>query len=138
MTYGEGWGEVRSSHDKIETMSDRNLVALARKLRKNQTDAETLLWSKLRSHQLDGYKFKRQVPFGGYILDFYCRKAQLAIEIDGGQHTEQEISSSDEIRTNFLNNKGIRVLRFWNHQVLQSIDVVVDEISSHMRDDMDA
>ena len=119
-------------------MSNRKLVVLARELRKNQTDAENLLWSKLRSHQLEGYKFKRQVPFGDYILDFYCHKAQLAVEVDGGQHTEKGVSSVDEIRTKFLNERGIKVLRFWNHEVLQSLDEVVDEIMRNMREDKDA
>ena len=116
-------------------MLNRKLVVLARELRKNQTDAENLLWSKLRAHQLEGYKFKRQIPFGDYILDFYCRKARLAVEVDGGQHAEQGVSSSDETRTKFLNEKGIKVLRFWNHEVLQSLDEVVDEIMRNFPDD---
>lgn len=113
-------------------------MVLARELRKNQTNAENLLWSKLRSHQMEGYKFKRQVPFGDYILDFYCRKAQLAVEVDGGQHAEQGVSSIDEIRTKYLNEKGIKVLRFWNHEVLQSLDAVVDEIMRKLRVEVDA
>ena len=132
-----GQGAVRSDYDKIATMPKDKIVNLARELRKNQTDAENLLWSKLRSHQLEGYKFKRQVPFGEYILDFYCRKAQLAVEVDGGQHAEEGVSSEDETRTKYLNEKGIKVLRFWNHEVLQSLEDVVDEIMRNMRDDMD-
>ena len=118
-------------------MTKSKIVTLARNLCKNQTDAEGLLWSKLRSHQIEGYKFKRQVPFGDYVLDFYCRKARLAFEIDSGQHADPENISTDEIRTRFLNEKGIKMLRFWNHEVLRSLDDVVDEVLRNIKAQQD-
>ena len=101
---------------------------IVRCLRKNQTEAETLLWSKLRSRQLLNVKFRRQHPIGDYIVDFYCIEAHLAIEIDGGQHAEKDISKRDDSRTAFLERKGIRVIRFWNHDVLEHLDEVTSEI----------
>ena len=109
-------------------MPDKDLLNKARDLRKNQTPAENLLWSKLRSRELSGYKFRRQHPVGHYILDFYCREAHLAIEVDGGQHTEPGNLKKDQLRTAYLREKGIRVIRFWNNDVLNHLDDVVSEI----------
>jgi len=100
----------------------------ARNLRKTQTDAEQILWSKLRSRGLSGFKFRRQHPIDNYILDFYCNEAQLGIEIDGGQHAEKENIKMDAQRTAFLNQKGIRVIRFWNNDVLENTNEVLEEI----------
>ncbi len=101
---------------------------LAQNLRKNQTDSEQILWSKLRSRGLSGFKFRRQHPIDNYILDFYCNEAQLAIEIDGGQHAEKENIKMDYQRTAYLNQKGIRVIRFWNNDVLENTNEVLEEI----------
>jgi cysteine desulfurase/selenocysteine lyase len=97
----------------------------SRFLRSNMTEAETLLWSKIRHDQL-GFRFRRQHKVGGYIIDFYCADLKLAIEVDGGQHNE---SIKDVYRTKALNERGIRVLRFWNSDVLNNIDGVVTQIS---------
>ena len=105
---------------------------LARNLRKNQTLAEQILWSKLRSRGLSGFKFRRQHPIGNYILDFYCSEANLAIGIDGGQHTERENIERDNKRTAYLNQKGIRVTRFWNNDVLEHLDEVLIEIDNRL------
>jgi very-short-patch-repair endonuclease len=102
--------------------------SLARDLRKNQTFAEQILWSRLRSRQLSGFKFRRQHPIDNYILDFYCSKAHLAVEIDGGQHAEEENMKRDEQRTANLNQRGIRVIRYWTNYVLENIDDVIDDI----------
>lgn len=83
---------------------------LAKQLRIHQTDAEKLLWSKLRSRQLSGVKFRRRHVIGAYIVDFVCIEKQLVIELDGGQHAEQV--SHDQQRTAFLAEQGFRVLRF--------------------------
>ncbi len=93
----------------------------ARALRSNSTDAERALWQKLPAQQL-GARFRRQVPFGPYVLDFYCFDLRLAIELDGGQHHE---SLKDLVRDDFLAAKGITVLRFWNHDVFQNIEAVL-------------
>ena len=109
-------------------MRKTNMQENARSLRKNQTEAEALLWSKLRSRQLSGCKFRRQHPIGHYILDFYCAEAHLAIEIDGGQHAENDFCKKDALRTAYLEGKGIRVIRFWNDNVLEHLEEVVSEI----------
>ena len=97
-----------------------------RELRKADTRAETLLWSCLRNRQLGGWKWKRQVPPGAYIVDFLCSDAALVVEVDGGQHSEQ--IGYDERRTRWLHEQGLRVVRFWNHQVLENLTGVCDDI----------
>ncbi|BBA35440.1 uncharacterized protein sS8_3503 [Methylocaldum marinum] len=99
---------------------------LARALRKQQTDAEKLLWSRLRNRQLQGCKFRRQQPIGPYIADFLSLEPKLIIELDGGQHTEQQ--EQDNQRTRYLQALGYRVLRFWNHEVLNDLDAVLEAI----------
>ena len=80
------------------------------------TDAERALWTRLRNRQLTSLKFRRQVPIGPYIVDFVCFEEKLVIEIDGGQHAEN--TEADLIRTQWLENEGYRVIRFWNNEVL--------------------
>lgn len=99
---------------------------LARNLRKNQTDAEKLLWSRLRSRQLEGCKFRRQEVIEPYIVDFVCLEPKLIIELDGGQHAGQQVQ--DEQRSLFLQGLGYRVMRFWNHEVLRETDAVLEAI----------
>jgi very-short-patch-repair endonuclease len=97
--------------------------AKAKKLRKNNTEAERLLWEKLRGRQLINCKFRRQHPFPPYIVDFYCAQKNLIIELDGGQHQEQR--DYDDVRTQYLNSLGKRVLRFWNGEVISDTDRVL-------------
>lgn len=104
----------------------------ARSLRRSQTEAEKLLWSKLRSRQLNGYKFRRQQPIGQYILDFYCEEKKLAIELDGGQHNTPNEQKSDQIRTEILKNEGYTILRFWNNDVLSKLEDVLEVISKKL------
>ena len=96
-------------------------------MRHDPTDAEAKLWSRLRNRQIDGWKFRRQVPFGSYVLDYYCAEARLAVEVDGGQHAEER-RAHDEIRSRFLAAEGVRVLRFWNGDVLKNCDGVTAQI----------
>jgi len=100
----------------------------ARELRKNQTDAEQLLWGLLRDRSFANKKFRRQHPIGRYILDFYCHEAQLAIELDGGQHNETSAKRYDAERSQFLTQQGIHVIRFWNNEVLQQTDAVLESL----------
>jgi len=95
---------------------------LVRHLRRNMTDAERLLWRHLRLKQMGEFKFRRQHPVGRYILDFACLEAGVAIELDGGQHLEQE--GYDAERDAWLVRHGFRVLRFWNHEVIQETENV--------------
>jgi very-short-patch-repair endonuclease len=99
---------------------------LQRSLRNTMTDAELRLWQCLRRRQMDGFKFRRQHPFDNYILDFVCMEAMLVIEVDGGQHGDH--GAGDMIRTAVLEKAGFRVLRFWNNEVLNEIEVVKESI----------
>jgi very-short-patch-repair endonuclease len=104
--------------------------AIARRLRREMTFAERLLWAQLRQRELDGFKFRRQHLIGRFIVDFVCIEARGVIEIDGGQHAEQRLR--DDARTAWLNGQGYRVLRFWNNEVLQDTDAVREAIRSAM------
>ena len=98
----------------------------AKYLRRNQTDAERKLWSHLRNRQIVNKKFRRQHAIGNYIVDFVCLETKLVIEIDGGQHLEQ--MDYDQNRTNYLELLDFRVVRFWNNEVLQEIEAVLNAI----------
>ncbi|MEW5891515.1 MAG: endonuclease domain-containing protein [Pseudomonadota bacterium] len=97
----------------------------ARRLRSNMTEAEQCLWRHLRGSQL-GVAFRRQYPIGPYISDFACVSLKLLIELDGGQHMEAQ--AYDQRRDAWLRGKGFRLLRFWNHDVLQNTEAVVEAI----------
>ena len=111
---------------------NKNLKKLARVLRKNMTDAERFLWSKIRRKQLKEFQFYRQKNIGDYIVDFYCPAAKLIVEIDGGQHYSEENIVKDEVRDKFLSDLGFRVLRFSNSDVFKNIEGVVEEIYNHL------
>jgi very-short-patch-repair endonuclease len=98
----------------------------ARRLRRNQTDAERTLWFQLRDRRLDGWKFRRQFPIERFVVDFFCADAHLIIELDGGQHAAR--AQYDEQRTRILEAMGYLVLRFWNNDVIQNLDGVLEAI----------
>ena len=98
----------------------------AREMRGRMTDAEALLWMLLRNRRIAGAKFRRQHPVGRYIIDYYCVEQKLAIELDGGQHGEAV--GYDQHRDSWLRSQEIRVLRFWNNQMLAETEVVMEEI----------
>ena len=102
---------------KVRTLRDQTPTERARTLRRDDTQAEARLWSALRDRRLGCWTWRRQVPQGPYIVDFYCAEAKLVVELDGGQHSEQV--AYDERRTAFLETQGLRVIRFWNHHVLE-------------------
>jgi len=95
-------------------------------LRKNQTDAERILWQRLRNRQIPGVKFRRQMPIKGYVADFAAVEIRLIIELDGSQHIDNK--AADEFRTGFLQREGYKVIRFWNYDVLLRIDYVLEFI----------
>lgn len=105
----------------------------ARNLRKNQTDVERLLWSHLRNRQLFEFKFRRQFPVGKYILDFYCPEKSIAIELDGGQHNTDIHRVRDQKRDEFLAQMKISVVRFWNNEILENMDGVIEKILMHVQ-----
>jgi len=106
------------------------LLNRARELTKNPPEAERKLWAHLRLRQIGGYKFRRQHPLGPYIVDFVCIEKKLIVEVDGGQHDEKR--SHDAIRDRWLEEKGFKVIRFWNNEVLRHIDIVEEVIESEL------
>jgi len=106
----------------------QDLKKLARRLRKQMTDAELKLWSRIRRKQICGVQFYRQKPLLDFIVDFYAPSVDLVIEVDGGQHLQPEHQRHDTLRDERLEEIGLWVLRFDNLQVLQEIDAVVERI----------
>jgi very-short-patch-repair endonuclease len=106
----------------------------ARRLRRAQTPAEARLWSKLRNRGLAGCKFVRQEPIGPYFADFVCRERMLVVEVDGATHSTEEELRRDVNRTRFLEEKGYRVLRVLNHEVLTELDAVLETIFLALRE----
>lgn len=108
-------------------MTGKRLTVVARKLRARSTDAERMLWYRIRSRQL-GTKFVRQFPIGTYIVDFASRSARLVIELDGGQHNE----AADAKRTATIEAHGYRVIRFWNFEVIENVEAVLTAIAREL------
>jgi predicted helicase/very-short-patch-repair endonuclease len=125
---GRGAGDEGKPGVKLKPPLPPELLERIRGLRRNATDAEHVLWQLLRNRQLMGYKFRRQHPLAGYILDFYCHEAGLAVELDGGQHAEPGQAAYDAQRTRVLEAEGVRVLRFWNNDVLRNTEAVLQAI----------
>ena len=98
----------------------------ARELRGRMTEAESLLWLQFKGRRFQGLKFRRQRPLGPYILDFVCLEAGLVIEIDGGQHSDQQ--AYDLARTALIESQGLTVIRFWNHEVMNETPAVLEKI----------
>jgi len=107
----------------------RDDLSKARRLRHDSTDAERSLWHALRSRQVGQAKFRRQHPVAGYVLDFYCATARLGIELDGGQHAEPSAKTRDTERARDLKRQGIRLLRFWDNEVLANREGVLQRIA---------
>jgi very-short-patch-repair endonuclease len=102
------------------------MLRFARTLRKDPTQAERVLWQRVRRRQLAGFKFRRQHSVGPYICDFACLEASIVVELDGSQHAEQ--SDYDRRRDMFLRSRGFRVLRFWNSDVLARTEIILETI----------
>ena len=114
----KGWDEGQQSL----------LKGRARKMRAQPTPAENLLWKQLRNRRFLGHKFRRQVPIGQYIVDFLCEDEAIIIELDGGQHADA--IPYDQQRTLWLESRGFRVLRVWNHDVMGNIEAVLEQLLS--------
>ena len=99
----------------------------ARRLRRDATEAERHLWKHLRRRSLNGHRFRQQHPIGPYVADFACLQARLIVELDGGQHVDEQ--SYDAQRDAFLKERGFRVLRFWDHEVMRGVESVLDAIA---------
>ena len=108
--------------------NDKVLKERCKDLRNNQTEEEKILWSRLKNRQFKGFKFVRQYGVGPYILDFYCPKLRLAIELDGAQHGEKENLLYDQERNSYLESLDIKTIRFWNYEVQENIGEVIKRI----------
>jgi very-short-patch-repair endonuclease len=126
-----GEGGARVKRGKVRGYLDPTTVSRAKNLRHTATDAETLLWRYLRNGSLS-LRFRRQQAIPPYIVDFFCAPVRLVVEIDGGQHTP----GKDADRTRFLEHQNLRVIRFWNHDVLQNIDGVIQAIQKAIYEQM--
>jgi very-short-patch-repair endonuclease len=110
----------------------KKLKPYAGSLRQNMTESELLLWSKIKGKQLANYTFYRQRIIGDYIVDFYCPKVKLIIELDGGQHFSEEGIKADKKRDSYFKNQGITVLRYTNVDVLENIEGVIENILAYL------
>jgi very-short-patch-repair endonuclease len=120
-------------------MHDKNVNYLKkyrRELRRKMTPAEVTLWQMLRNRQLDGIRFVRQYSVDNYILDFYCPQFHLAIELDGDVHFDEFHIEKDRVRSQFLENKGIRILRFENFEVFQYPERTLNEIRKYFHNNV--
>ncbi len=106
-------------------MGVKSLIDIARRLRKNSTDTERYLWRYLRNRQVEGFKFRRQQQLGKYIVDFVNLENKVVIEVDGGQHAD---NSSDKIRDEWFSAEGYKVLRFWDNEVFNNLEGVLESI----------
>ena len=111
---------------------NKELKEYSRSLRKNMTDAERLIWSRIRRKQLKDCQFYRQKIIGNYIADFYCPKAKLVVEIDGSQHYSSTGKQKDEVRDDYMIQHGLKVLRFSDGEVFNDLDAVVEVIWWHL------
>jgi len=116
-------GRIKRGDD---TMSKSRKIALARSFRKKPTDAEYKLWGHLRGKQLGGLKFRRQVPIGDYIVDFACLSKRVVVDVDGENHTLRR--EEDKIRDRKIESEGFKVIRFWNSEVFEDVDGVLNII----------
>jgi very-short-patch-repair endonuclease len=110
----------------------KGLTHLAKSLRKRSTDAEQLLWSRLRMDRFEGMKFRRQHPVGQYIVDFVCLEERLIIELDGGQHALADEVLKDRQRDAWLEKEGYTVVRFWDNEVLMNTGGVLDALRERL------
>ena len=111
---------------KVRIIERGPKIRRAREMRREDTDAEAKLWNALRARRLGGWRWKRQVPWGPYFLDFLCVEVALVVEVDGGQHSQR--LGYDAARTAYIERSGLRVIRFWNHEVLEGRADVCDAI----------
>ena len=113
--------------------NEKILESRRRDLRVKQTEAEKILWQKLRNRQINGFKFFRQCSIGKYIADFYCSELRLVIELDGSQHYEENSLEYDNIREEFMKSLDIKTIRFNNLDVFKSLDEVMERVYDEVR-----
>lgn len=113
---------------ELHLYNNQNQKQRRQELRKNQTEAEKILWGRIRNRQINSLKFYRQYGIGPYILDFFCPQIRLNVELDGGQHRDRR--EYDKEREDFLKDKDIATIRFWNSEVLENVEKVLKKIYS--------
>lgn len=118
--------------DNLFHGANSKLFEFSKALRRNQTEAEEIIWQCLRNRKILNFKFRRQHPVGKYIADFYCHEAKLIIEVDGEIHNNPENQEYDQNRTDQLNEIGITVIRFTNEDVNNNLDEVINAIKVHL------
>jgi len=117
----------------MKIFNRRILKPIRQELRNNPTQAEAFLWGYLKHSQLRDKKFRRQASIGSYIVDFYCPSEKLVVELDGEVHFDEEAQKYDAKRTKYLENLGLKVIRFENQEVIYNLDKVLKEISKHFK-----
>jgi very-short-patch-repair endonuclease len=120
-------------NEKLHNNANPSTYENAHYLRQLKTEAEEKLWQSIRNRKVMNLKFRRQHPFGNYVLDFYCHEIKLCIEADGSIHNKKEIKIYDLERTNVLNERGITVLRFANKEIIETIEEVVNQIEEFVK-----
>jgi very-short-patch-repair endonuclease len=121
------WGRMTKIYNKACEKDKRRI------LRNNMPKAELVLWTKLKSKALDGYKFRRQYSVGKYVVDFYCPKLKLAVEVDGDSHFSEGAERGDKERQNFIESFGISFLRFTNNDIYENLDAVLERIETSVQ-----
>lgn len=119
---------METYYDNLHKNANGKLYEYSRVLRKETTQAEGKLWEALRGKRLNGLKFRRQHPLFNYVADFYCHEKKLVVELDGAVHTTEENAEYDKGRTFELTELGVTVIRFWNDEVLNDLESVLDRI----------
>jgi very-short-patch-repair endonuclease len=126
---------MENSHDKqpMHQWARASVLNNAEKNRLNNTPAEAVLWEAIRLKKLDGFKFRNQHAIGGYVVDFYCHEAKLAIEVDGEYHLEPNQKEYDEERTLRIEASGVKIIRFTNQEVLTNLEAVLVKIRENLK-----
>jgi very-short-patch-repair endonuclease len=119
---------MENYHKNLHQGADPKLFEYAREMRNDGTKAEAILWLRLKSRQVKGWKFRRQHPLSRFIADFYCHEKKLVVELDGSVHDSKEHQEMDKVRTGILNEMGIKVIRFRNEEVIENVEIVVAKI----------
>ncbi|MFO7658769.1 MAG: endonuclease domain-containing protein [Bacteroidales bacterium] len=114
--------------------ANKNIQLRAKALRKKETEAEKLLWSRFNNRQFKGLKFRRQHPLDIFIADFYCHEKRLVIEVDGKNHDSDNIREYDQSRTSELENSGIKVIRFLNEEIIEDLNMVMEKIGLYIEE----
>ena len=112
----------------VKRSSSPALLEVIKEQRQNPTLAEEKLWQELRRKNLNGFKFRRQHPVAGYILDFYCPKLKIGIEVDGEVHKSTDQKTYDDQRSKDISRYGVRIIRFWNSEVMNDLESVLQRI----------